>query len=143
MIKKLMFVSLTVLLGVWGSTANAAPGRGVSTQCYVWSNSASTAIGTPYNPSAMYSFNANGNAATYNSVTRTAVGNYNVTCKGVGGSGWATAGGHVQVTAYGATTSQCKIAGWSSGGADFNGTVRCYTPAGAPVNSQFDLLFIW
>ncbi|SJM89765.1 conserved hypothetical protein [Crenothrix polyspora] len=80
---------------------------------------------------------------TKNWVTRTGTGTYTVTCKGVGGGGWAAAGGHVQVTAYGTTDSYCKVQNWSTGSADFSARVKCYTSAGAAVNSPFDLLFVW
>jgi hypothetical protein len=143
MIKKLSFIALIGPMVIWGTNAFAAPGRSANTQCYVWAHNASPAVSTPYSPSATYSFNANGDAATYNSVTKTAKGNYTVTCKNVGGSGWAAAGGHVQVTAYGASSANCKINYWINNGADFNAYVKCYTPAGAAVDSQFDLLYMW
>jgi hypothetical protein len=143
MIKKLLAVTIVTALGTWASTVAAAPGHSASTQCYVWANNAAPVIGTPYTPSTMYSFNASGDAASYNMINRTGTGTYAVTCKGVGGAGWASAGGHVQVTAYGGTDSYCKVQNWSSSGTDFTANVKCYSSAGAAVNSQFDLSFVW
>ncbi len=136
-------------LAAWASPSMADPGRGSSVQCYVWANDATSTIGTPYSPTAIYSYNAVGKAAA-NTVTRTAVGVYTVVCKGVGGGGlfsgsgsWG-AGGHVQVTAYGGEDAdQCKVTSWTSGGADFSATVRCYNHAGALSDNRFDLLFVW
>ena len=127
----------------------ADPGRGSEVQCYVWANNATSAIGAPYVPSAVYSYNAVGRAAA-NTVTRTGVGIYVVTCKGVGGgplfggSGSWGPGGHVQVTAYGGEDAdQCKVVSWVTGGADFSANVRCYNHAGALSDNRFDLLFVW
>ncbi len=58
-------------------------------------------------------------------------------------SGSWGAGGHVQVTAYGSDAVYCKIQGWSTGGADFSATVRCFKPSGAAADSRFDFSFIW
>lgn len=143
MIKKILALSVVAILGTWASTAVAGPGRDSATQCYVWANNATPAVGVGYHPSPDYSFNAYGDAATYNTVYRTGTGTYRVACKGAGGSGWGVAGGHVQVTAYGPTNSYCKVQNWDSGGVDFQGYVRCYNAAGALVNSQFDLMYVW
>ena len=54
------------------------------------------------------------------------------------------AGGHVQVTAYGTEDADyCKVGSWSTGGADFSATVRCYNHQGVPSDNRFDLLFVW
>ena len=138
-----------LVIGGWASASMADPGRGSSVQCYVWANEPSRAIGSPYSPSAPYSYNAVGRAAA-NLVTRTAVGTYSVTCKGLGGgalfsgSGSWGAGGHVQVTSYGSEDADyCKIVNWGTGGADFTANVRCYNHAGALSDNRFDLLFVW
>jgi hypothetical protein len=136
-------------LALCASAAFADPGRGSSVQCYIWANDPSSTIGAPYSPSATYSYNAVGRAAA-NTVTRTGVGTYVVTCRGVGGGGlfagsgsWG-AGGHVQVTAYGGEDAdQCKVVNWTTGGADFSANVRCYNHAGALSDNRFDLVFIW
>jgi hypothetical protein len=137
------------ILTVCAIPAAADPGRGANVLCYIWANNASSGINAPYTPSATYSYNAVGKANA-NSVTRTAVGTYTVTCKGVGGgalfagSGSWGAGGHVQVTAYGGEDAdQCKVVNWTTGGADFSANVRCYNHAGALSDNRFDLLFVW
>ena len=137
-----------ILVGV-ASPSMAEPVRGANVQCYLWANNATSAIGTAYTPTGAYSFNAVGRANA-NSVTRTAVGTYTVTCRGVGGgalfagSGSWGPGGHVQVTAYGSEDADhCKVQSWTTGGADFSATVRCYNHAGAASDSRFDLLFLW
>jgi len=138
-----------LVIGGWASASMADPGRGSSVQCYVWANEPTRAIGSPYSPSAPYSYNAVGRAAA-NLVTRTATGTYSVTCKGLGGgalfsgSGTWSFGGHVQVTAYGSEDADyCKIVSWGTGGADFTANVRCYNSAGALSDNRFDLLFVW
>jgi hypothetical protein len=149
--RRLIFVGLIALiLAVCSIPAMADPGRGANVLCYIWANNASSTIGVPYTPSATYSYNTVGKAAA-NSVTRTAVGTYTVTCKGVGGgqlagvpgSSWGP-GGHVQVTGYGSEDAdQCKVSNWTTGGADFSAIVRCYNHAGALSDNRFDLLFVW
>jgi len=137
-----------MILAALAVPAMADPGRGTTVLCYVWSNNVSSAIGVAISPSSTYSYNANGRAAA-NSVTRTAVGTYTVTCKGVGGAAlgggttWGP-GGHVQVTAYGTEDADyCKVSNWVTGGADFSATVKCYNAAGAASDNRFDLLFLW
>lgn len=149
MIRKLIAMCFVMALGGWASTSVADPGRGAYPLCYVWSHTASPAIGVPFTPSATYSYNTVGKAPA-NTVTKTAVGTYSVTCKGVGGgalfAGYGTwgAGGHVQVTAYGAEDADyCKVQSWATGAANFTATVKCYNAAGAPSDNRFDLLFVW
>lgn len=136
------------LLLVGATAAMADPGRGSATQCYLWANDPSPAIGAAYVPSTLYSYNAVGRSAGI-TVTKTGTGSYSVICRGVGGgslfsgSGLWGAGGHVQVTAYGSTPDNCKVQGWVTGGADFSATVRCFNAAGSPADNRFDLLFVW
>jgi hypothetical protein len=137
------------IIAVLAQPGTTDPGRGSDVQCYVWANNPSSAIGTPYTPSTVYSYNAVGKASA-NTVTRTAVGTYTTTCRGVGGgalfagSGSWGPGGHVQVTAYGGEDAdQCKVVSWVTGGADFSASVRCYNHAGALSDNRFDLLFVW
>ncbi|HEV8581640.1 MAG TPA: hypothetical protein VGX68_21440 [Thermoanaerobaculia bacterium] len=141
--RKLIFACVcAVMVAALSVPAMAEPARGSNVLCYLWANQATSAIGVPYTPSTTYSFNAviKTNA---NTVTRTAVGTYSVTCKGVGGQGWG-AGGHVQVTAYGGEDAdQCKVVSWVTGGADFTTTVRCFNHQGALSDNRFDLLFVW
>ena len=149
MSRKLIFVCVcTVILAALAAPAMADPGRGANVLCYIWANNPTSAIGVPYTPSTVYSYNAVGRASG-NKVTRTAVGTYTVSCRGVGGgalfagSGSWGPGGHVQVTAYGGDANYCKVVSWVTGGADFSVTVRCFNPAGALSDSRFDLLFVW
>lgn len=140
--KKLASVCLFALV-LGASAAVADPGRGSATQCYVWANNASPAVGVPYVPSTIYSYNAAGRAGA-NTVTKTGTGSYTVTCKGVGGGAAWGPGGHVQVTAYGSENANyCKVVSWATGGADFAVTVRCYSPGGSLADTRFDLSFIW
>jgi len=138
--------ALAIVLGCWATASMADPGRGSSTQCYVWANDQSNP--GPYTPSAPYSYNAVSRSGG-NSITRSAVGTYVVTCKGVGGGalfGGATwgPGGHVQVTAYGGEDADfCKVVSWGTGGTDFFANVRCYNRAGSLSDNRFDLLFVW
>ncbi len=144
MSKKLVVTCLSVLaLVICAVPAMADPGRGATVLCYVWANQTSPAIGAAYTPSTVYSYNAQ-NRSGGNTVTRTAVGTYTVTCRGVGGGAPWGAGGHVQVTAYGSEDAdQCKVQNWTTGGADFSAVVRCYNHQGALSDSRFDLLFVW
>jgi hypothetical protein len=129
------------MVAALSAPAMAEPARGSNVLCYVWANIPSSAIGVPYKPSSVYSFNA-AVKTNVNTVTRTAVGTYSATCKGVGGANWGP-GGHVQVTAYGGDSNYCKIQNWATGGADFTGSVRCYTHQGVAADTRFDLLFVW
>ena len=141
----LLGISLGAVNLLYTNSVQADPGRGAVPLCYVWANSATTAS---YTPSSTYSYNL-----VYrwggNTVTRSGVGTYQVTCRGVGGAGSGAAntswggGVHVQVTAYGGTSNYCKVVSWGTGGANFTGNVKCYNPAGAAADSQFDLLFLW
>lgn len=135
-----------LVLGCLASASMADPGRGSSVQCYVWANEPSNA--GPYTPSTPYSYNAV-SRSNGNSITRSAAGTYQVTCKGVGGGSlfggqtWG-AGGHVQVTAYGGEDADfCKVVNWSTGSTDFVANVRCYNRSGSLSDNRFDLLFIW
>ena len=66
----------------------------------------------------------------------------------MGGAAWG-AGGHVQVSSYGALNTFCHVGSWSTGGPDFSATVLCFGHGsgggGGPAlqDSQFDLLFLW
>jgi hypothetical protein len=78
----LSLVALVLVTGV--APAAADPGRGADILCYLWANNASPTINAPYVPSNIYSYNSVGRAQAI-TVTRTAVGQYTVTCQGVGG----------------------------------------------------------
>lgn len=143
MSRRIIFVCvLAMVLAAWAFPASADPGRGANVLCYIWAHNGSPAIGVPFTPSPTYSYNAQ-NRSGGNTVTRTAIGQYTVTCRGVGGGAPWGPGGHVQVTAYGGDADYCKVVSWVTGGADFSATVRCFNPAGALSDNQFDLLFVW
>ena len=131
-----------------GATPSLAdPGRGATTQCYLWAHNASPSLNVPYEPSPTYSFNAQNRAGGI-TVTKTGTGTYSVTCTGVGGGSQWGPGGHVQVSSYGGNNSYCHVGSWSTGGPDLNftATVHCFGgggTGGGPKDSQFDLLFIW
>jgi hypothetical protein len=149
MSRKVFAICLFALLcGALTVPTLADPGRGSNVQCFAWAHQASPAINVPYNPSIPYAYNGVTRAAGI-TVTRTAVGAYTVTCRGVGGgavlggTSWGP-GGHVQVTAYGGEDADhCKVVSWTTGGIDFSANVRCYNHAGALSDNRFDLLFVW
>ena len=92
---------------------------------------------TDYSPAAAGSWNPTG--ATR--VRRLGVGTYVVTFSGLGARLSTGVGGHVQVNAVGTGKAHCKTYEWGSG-TDVGVEVRCYTPAGAPVDSKFTVLFV-
>lgn len=114
-------------LGVAATAQAAAPKGAIG--AYVWIGDAAAK-----NPvSAQYSFNSAGKA---NSVKKTGTGTYEVKLEGVG-----TAGGHAQVTAYGAGNVLCKAVRWNQAGADQLVQVACFKGEAA-TDSQFSLLFV-
>jgi len=94
---------------------------------YVWANVQS---GTP---SLSYSYNSKGGA---NSIAKNGVGDYTVSFGGL-----ATAGGMVQVSAYGAGSEACKVQNWGTSGANETVRVRCFTTFGAPVDTLSTVSF--
>jgi hypothetical protein len=95
---------------------------------YLWANQQSA---SSYTLSTSYQWNSTGGAM---SVTHTpGSGRYLVTL-----GGQDLSGGTVEVTAYGAGNAYCKVGGWGGTSVD----VECFNGSnGAPVESQFDLLF--
>src|SRR5262245_28215200 len=117
MSRKIVFACVLTMILAAGA-AMADPGRGANVLCYVWANDPTHAIGSPYTPSTVYSYNAVGRSNA-NTVTHIGTGQYSVTCKGVGGgalfagSGSWGPGGHVQVTGYGGEDADyCKVSSW-------------------------------
>lgn len=102
---------------------------------YVWANNPTSAS---YTPSTTYSHNSSGGTIT---ITRSSIGRYAVRFAGLGGSG--TAGGHVQVTAYGGGSETAKVANWGSSGTDFIVNVRCFNSSGTPVDTRYTVLVNW
>ncbi|WP_328405087.1 hypothetical protein OHS70_37420 [Streptomyces sp. NBC_00390] len=113
------------------SNAHAAGSRGFA---YVWANQASSALNTPYTPAGSYSRNSTGGV---NTVVRTGVGQYTVRLPKLGLSG-----GTVHVTAYGATSHSCNVAGWAPVGDRLDVRVRCFTPSGSRANTRFTASFV-
>jgi hypothetical protein len=98
---------------------------------YVWANKPTTAS---YTPSTSNQWNSTGGT---NTITRASTGNYTVSLPGQ-----ASAGGNVQVTAFGSDASYCKTTGWSLGSnGKVNVGVRCFAASGSPVDSMFTLDF--
>jgi hypothetical protein len=98
---------------------------------YVWADQPGSAS---YNPSAPYQANSSG--AT-NRITRSGVGTYQVILPNLGASA-----GHVEVTAYGYGSERCKTSGWGASGTDQSIGVRCFTAAGAAVDTYFTLTYV-
>lgn len=98
---------------------------------FVWADQPTSASYVPAN-----SYQGNSTGAT-NRVTRWGVGGYQVWMPNLGGSG-----GHVQVTAYGTGSERCKVGGWGPSGTDQVVSVRCFTAAGAPVDTRFTATFV-
>ena len=111
------------------------PTVGVRRMGFAWAHDPTAAS---YTPSATYAFNSAGGPIT---ATRSGMGQYAITFAGLGGAG--TAGGNVQVTAYGSTSDFCKVASWGSGGDDFTANVLCFKVTGAPVDMRYTILITW
>jgi choice-of-anchor B domain-containing protein len=101
---------------------------------YAWADDATA---DRYAPSTTYSHNLSGGPIE---ITRSGTGTYAVRFAGLGGAG--TAGGHVQVTAYGPESETCKVERWNSSGADFVADVRCFDTAGKPADARYTVLVI-
>jgi hypothetical protein len=91
---------------------------------------------TDYAPQAQGSWNPGGPIR----IRRLSVGYYSVTFPTIG---YPIAGGHAQVTAVGSGKAYCSFGeeGTWGGTSDLYFEVSCFTPAGAPVDSKFSLLF--
>ncbi|CAN5508622.1 hypothetical protein BH10PLA2_BH10PLA2_10650 [soil metagenome] len=114
------------------STASPAPTQTAGRMGYAWADQPTAAS---YAPNATFAHNSAGGPITVN---RTDVGTYSVTFAGLGGNGQA--GGHVQVTPYGAGAETARVVKWTSIGADLVVNIRCSNPAGDAVDAQFDVL---
>jgi hypothetical protein len=110
-----------------------SPGRRIS---YAWADNPASAS---YTPSTMYSFNSIGGAIN---ISRSGVGTYAVRFSDFG-SGQGAIGGNVLVTAYGGGTETCKAASWDNSGADYIVNVRCFTAAGAAVDTMYTVQAAW
>lgn len=94
---------------------------------YAWANQASSALGTPYEPSEFYAFEPAGPIT----VTRTDVGVYNVAF----GDATRPVIRNVQITGYGAGSSYCTVGGWD----DHVVTVRCFDDIGVAEDNRFTI----
>jgi hypothetical protein len=99
---------------------------------YAWANNSAATLHTPYVPTSTYQANSAGGT---NTVTRVSTGVYSVHMPGLGNP----SSSHVQVTPYGSTAARCVTPGWgyNAAGNAQDATVRCYSMAGAPVNTRF------
>ena len=113
----------------------ADPIKGVRRIGFAWASKPTTAS---YTPSTTYAYNSAGGPIT---AKRSGVGQYSMTFSGLGGQG--KAGGNVQVTSYGSNSNFCKAYWWSSSGADFTASVRCFKATGAPVDDRYTILVTW
>lgn len=115
-------------IGVLGTLTDSATERG-----FVWADQQSSAS---YTPSTYYQYNSDG---LTNTITRSAVGTYQVTLPGLG-----TTRGHPEVTAYGpsVSTTRCKIQNWGSSSGNEFVNVLCFDATGAPADSRYVLTFV-
>ncbi|HKP19803.1 MAG TPA: hypothetical protein VJT84_15105 [Gaiellaceae bacterium] len=90
---------------------------------------------TGYTPPSNSSWNPRGAIKVY----RDGVGVYRVAFTGLG-SVTSSTGGHVQVSAVGTAKVYCKVANWL-GSPDVTVSVRCFSAAGAPIDSKFNVFF--
>ena len=74
-------------------------------------------------------------------ITRSAQGRYSVRFAGLGGNG--TAGGNMQVTAYGSGSESCKVVGWASSSPDFTTLVNCFDNNGNLVDTRYTVFVTW
>lgn len=93
---------------------------------YLWADQPTNGS---YNPSSLYSWSSAGGA---NRIIRRGIGHYDVFLAGL-----ASAGGSVQITAYGSDNDHCKVQSWGSSGSDQRVTVRCFDTAGAASDARF------
>lgn len=127
-------VVTTLNLFLFAGFAPGAYGAG-SGYGFAWADNSKQA---QYTPSETYAFNSSGGPI---SIQRRGTGIYRVNFAGLGGHG--TAGGNVQVTAYGNGSEQCKVVSWNSGRADFIIEVKCIDIQGRPADTQFSVHALW
>jgi hypothetical protein len=127
-----LVAATTVVTAVVTAGTASADTRPVAGAGYVWANSPTTASYTPHLTYQMNSIST----TTRNTITRRGTGYYAVTFTGLGVSG-----GVAHATAYGDNTHQCKPDTWVASGIDQTVVIRCYTLAGAPVDTRFTASF--
>ncbi|MGW5052140.1 hypothetical protein [Actinokineospora sp. NPDC004072] len=106
--------------------AGAAQAAGARGAGYVWADQPTAAS---YTPSTRYQMNTTG---ALNTIRRAATGVYEVRFTGLGEHG-----GIAHATAYGSAANHCKVSGWAYSSGDQVVSVRCFTLAGAPVDTRF------
>lgn len=111
-----------------------SPGRRTS---YAWADSP---LSASYTPSTKFSFNSVGSATN---ISRSGVGAYAVRFSDFGNQQPPPPGGNVLVTAYGGGSEACKVASWDNSGADYTINVRCFTAAGAAVDTMYTVRAAW
>ncbi|MCH7975235.1 MAG: T9SS type A sorting domain-containing protein [Bacteroidetes bacterium] len=120
-------------LAFFGAAPTTAQDFNDAVQGYVWADQPSSGN---YTPDPTYSYNSSGGAVE---IDRSSVGTYAVTFFGLGP---VAGGGNVQVTArIDGGPARCNIASWESTGPDLLISIRCYDPAGALVDTPYDVLF--
>jgi hypothetical protein len=98
---------------------------------------ASQPAAASYAPPAAQSWNPGGAI----NVTRSAVGSYLVTFTDLRTLTLPRLG-HVQVSAVGTSSAHCKVLNWGGGPADLMVSVRCFSSAGVPIDSKFNVLYL-
>lgn len=132
----------------WGANGRAAdarfslmasvPAAGSSASkarhAFTWAGSPDNAA---YTADARYTHNPGNDSVN---ISKKGVGHYDVRFGGLAGK--ATAGGNVQVTAYGVEPTYCKVERWSSQAGAFTATVRCFNKAGRAADSKFSVFVL-
>ena len=139
MVRSFYFIFLLLLPVSGAGIATSEPlisSGGIIASGYVWANNPTAAN---YSPMAAYSFNSSGEAIN---IQRLSVGRYLVTFNELGGNG--VAGGHVQISDYGAGSHQCRILSWASNSVNFIVNVQCQDQrTGTPLDARYSLQVSW
>lgn len=128
-------------LALFGSLGLAGLAEPASAQTgFAWACRPTTSSYDALSTCAPYVYNSRGGDVK---ISRFSAGNYLVDFIGLGGR--TTAGGNVQVTAYGGSPNiVCNSNGWGSGGADFSAYVRCFQAnTGVGVDAYYNILVGW
>lgn len=113
-------------------------GSQIYSNAYLWADQPSAA--SCYTPSPTYQFNSRGGT---NTVCRLGVGEYEATLPDMEKHQFEpSAGGHVQVTAYGAGAERCKVRNWIHSGSSVRARVGCINASGAAADSRFTLSYM-
>jgi hypothetical protein len=92
---------------------------------YAWADQPAAAS---YVPNATYSYSASGGAIT---ATRSSAGQYEMSFAGL-----SLGAGHVKVSGHGNSSVQCNPGAWGAGRV----SVSCFDSAGAPADSDYDVV---